>query len=505
MRGRLLPLMLLVLAAGVAHADASLLDAAREGRSAEALALLEQRKDATAREADGTTALHWAAYHGDAALVRRLLKAGASPSRANDYGATPLSEAAVVGNVDVIRSLLDAGAAVDERNADGQTALMVVARTGNVEAARLLIKRGADVNATESWRGQTALMWAAAQSRPEMVRELVKHGARVNARSLVNDWQRQVTSEPRFQARPAGGFTPLLYAARQGCVECARHLLDAGADADLADPQGITPLAMATNNFKFDVAALLLQRGANPNRWDFWGRTPLYMAVDLNTLPHGGWPDLPSLDETTSLKLIELLLAAGANPNAQLKLFPPYRHLSNDRGFDLMLTIGTTPLLRAAKAGDTEVVKRLLKAGAHPNLPNVLGHTPVMAAAGLGSNIVDTRGRFKTQAEAIETLGVLLAAGGELNAGDARGQTPLHGAAYWGWNDVVQYLADKGANLDATDRDGKTPVDSALGRAGGHGRGGQTIMVFEKTAELLKSLAAKPVAGTAQSGALPIP
>ena len=109
MRGRLLPLMLLVLAAGVAHADASLLDAAREGRSAEALALLEQRKDATAREADGTTALHWAAYHGDAALVRRLLKAGASPSRANDYGATPLSEAAVVGNVDVIKSLLDAG------------------------------------------------------------------------------------------------------------------------------------------------------------------------------------------------------------------------------------------------------------------------------------------------------------------------------------------------------------------------------------------------------------
>ncbi|MEY4932481.1 MAG: hypothetical protein RLZZ403_801 [Pseudomonadota bacterium] len=490
MRRWFLPMTLAVLLANAAQADSS---------------LPEHRTDATARESDGTTALHWAVYHDDLELVRRLLKSGANPAAANDYGATPLSEAAVVGNVDVLKALLDAGAAVDARNSDGQTALMVVARTSNVEAARLLIKRGADVNATESWRGQTALMWAAAQSQPLMVRELLKHGAKVNARSVVNDWQRQVTGEPRFQARPAGGFTPLLYAARQGCVECARHLLDAGADADLADPQGITPLAMATNNFKFDVAALLLERGANPNRWDFWGRTPLYMAVDLNTLPHGGWPDLPSQDETTSLKLVELLLAAGANPNVQLKLFPPYRHLSNDRGFDLMLTIGTTPLLRAAKAGDTEVVKRLLKAGAHPNLPNVLGHTPVMAAAGLGSNIVDTRGRFKTQAEAIETLGVLLAAGGELNTGDARGQTPLHGAAYWGWNDVVQYLADKGAHLAAKDRDGKTPVDSALGRAGGHGRGGQTIMVFESTAELLKTLAAKPAAGTAQSNALPAP
>jgi ankyrin repeat protein len=481
MRAWSLALVLVALLAKAAQADSSLL--------------------ATAREADGTTALHWAIYHNDAELVRRLLKTGANPSQANDYGATPLSEAAVVGNVDVLKALLDAGATVDARNA-GQTALMVVARTSNVEAARLLIKRGADVNATESWRGQTALMWAAAQSQPLMVRELLKHGARVNERSFVNDWQRQVTGEPRFQARPAGGFTPLLYAARQGCVECARLLLGAKADVNLADPQGITPLAMATNNFKFDVAALLLERGANPNRWDFWGRTPLYMAVDLNTLPHGGWPDLPSLDETTSLKLIELLLAAGAIPDVQLKLFPPYRHLSNDRGFDLMLTIGSTPLLRAAKAGDTPVVRMLLKAGAKPNLPNALGHTPVMAAAGLGSNIVDTRGRFKTQAEAIETLGLLLAAGGELNAGDARGQTPLHGAAYWGWNDVVQYLADKGADLQARDKDSKTPVDSALGRAGGHGRGGQTIMVFDSTAELLKSLAAKPAAGNTQSSAL---
>ncbi len=463
---------------------------------------LEQHADVSMREPDGTTPLHWAVYRNDVDLVRRLIKAGADVSAANDYGATPLSEAAVVGNVDVLKALLDAGAAVDARNADGQTALMVIARTSNIEAAQLLIRRGADVNAMESWRGQTALMWAAAQSQPAMVRELLKRGAHVNERSIVNDWQRQVTGEPRFQARPAGGLTPLLFAARQGCVACARLLLDAGADPDLADPQGVTPLLMATNNFRFDVGALLLARGANPNRWDFWGRTPLYLAVDLNTLPHGGWPDLPSLDETTSLKLIELLLSAGANPDAQLKLFPPYRHLSNDRGMDLMLTIGSTPLLRAAKAGDTAAVKLLLKAGANPNLPNVLGHTPVMAAAGLGSNIIDTRGRFKTQGEAIETLGILLAAGGELNAGDARGQTPLHGAAYWGWNDVVQYLADRGANLDARDANGKTPLDSALGRAGGHGRGGQTIMVFENTAELLRTLAASGSPQSSQSRVL---
>ncbi len=121
---------------------------------------------------------------------------------------------------------------------------------------------------------------------------------------------------------------------------------------------------------------------ANPNKWDWWGRTPLYAAVDYNTLPHGGRPDRPSLDDTTSLQMIEMLLEAGVNVNAQLKLFPPYRSLRMDRGADAILDIGTTPLLRAARAGDVDAMKVLLAHGALVDLPQASGATPLMVAVG---------------------------------------------------------------------------------------------------------------------------
>src|SRR5262249_15822914 len=256
-----------------------------------------------------------------------------------------MSEAAINGNVAILDRLLKSGADAESPNADGQTALMVVARTTNVDAAKLLLSRGANVNAVEKWREQTALMWAAAESQPAMVKLLVAARADVNARSKVNNWERQVTAEARAIARPSGGLTPLLYAARQGCLECTKVLVEGGADVDLGDPDNVSPLLLATLNGRFDVAAYLISKGANVNKWDWWGQSPLYAAVDMNTLPHGGRPDRPSLDETTSLQLIQTLLEKGANPNLQLKLLPPFRSLGADRGVDSMLTIGTTPLL----------------------------------------------------------------------------------------------------------------------------------------------------------------
>jgi uncharacterized protein len=404
-----------------------------------------------------------------------------------------MSEAAVLGRADLLEALLKAGADVESPNADGQTALMVVARTSRVDAARLLLKYGAKVNAVEQWRGQTALMWAVAQKQPAMVAELVKAGADVNARSTVNNWERQVTAEPRAIYRPAGGLTPLLYAAREGCAECARLLVDAGADPNLADPENISPLLMAVINTQWDTAQYLIKKGANPNKWDFWGRAPLYAAVDLNTMPRGGRPDWPSLDETTSLQVVEMLLDAGANPNAQLKLAPPFRNIGNDRGLDGMLTTGATPLLRAAKALDSLAIAVLLSRGADITLTNSRGITPLMAAAGLGSVDADTRGFYlsdDTQQRSIESLKLLIKAGGDINAKDPRGLTPLHEAARWGWNDVVQFLVTNGADLNAKDNRGNTPIDSALGKAGGNSRGGARIDVHEDTAALLRKLAA---------------
>src|SRR6185503_18905254 len=205
------------------------------------------------------------------------------------------------------------------------TALMSVARTGNVEAAQLLVKAGAHVNAREQWGNQTALMWAAAQRQPQMIHFLVRHGAEVNARSIVRDWPRKVTSEPREKDMNWGGFTPLLYAAREGCNACAQELLAAGADIDLPDPHGTTPLVLAIMNMHFDTARFLIEAGANVQLWDFYGEAPLYAAVDMRVVPVGARIDTPSTDNTTSLELIRMLLDRGANVNAQLKLPLPAR------------------------------------------------------------------------------------------------------------------------------------------------------------------------------------
>ena len=486
-------------------AAASVVDAVKAGDRAAVVRAIEARADVNAAEPDGTTALHWAVIRDDAEVVRTLLRAGAKAGARNDYGATPLSEAATLGSTRIIQLLLEAGAEPEAANADGQTALMLVARTGNVEAARLLLARGAQVNARERWREQTPLMWAVAQRQPEMVRELLSHGADANAVSQVNQWQRQVSAEPRALHRPAGGLTPLLFAAREGCLDCARLLLDRGARLDAGDPEGITPLILAILNGHFDLASELIDRGADIHRWDIFGRTPLYAAVDMNTIPRGGRPDGPSPDTTTALQLIEQLLAAGVNPNASLKLLPPMRHVIDDRAIDSSIVIGATPLLRAAKALDAPAIALLLRHGARVDLPNSRGMTSAMVAAGLGSTDADSRGYYTksdVQQRSIAALTLLREAGADINAKDGRGLTALHEAARWGWNDVIRYLVANGANVAAADNRGLTAVDSALGRAGGNSKFGQRIDVFPETAALLRGFGAvereqKPAAAPA--------
>src|SRR5688572_11142357 len=476
-------------------ADATLASMIQSGNRSAALQLIAKGADVNAAEPDGTTALHYAAHRDDLDLVERLLKAGAKPNRSNDYGSTPMSEAATVGNVAMLQRLLDAGANVESPNADGMTALMIVARTSNVAAARLLISKGADVNRADEWRKQTPLMLAAAQGQPAMVKELIARGANVNARSVVNSWERQVTGEPRAIHRPAGGLTPLLYAARQGCVECAKSLVEGRATVDMADPEGVTPLIMAVSNGRFDTGAYLLSAGADPDKWHWWGRTALYEAVDQNTLPHGGRPDQPSTDKATSLQMIEMLLKAGANANMQLKLLPPYRAVGPDRGADGMLTIGATALLRAAKGLDAAAIKLLLQHGARHDIPNSRGALPIQAAAGQGSRSGDTRGYFSTsdvQQRSIAALDLLLKAGADIDAGASAGQSALRGAVTWGWNDVIRFLAERGTNLNAPNAQGQTVLDSLTG-----GRGGPTPAQKE-TVALLEKLGAKP--GTPVAG-----
>jgi ankyrin repeat protein len=513
------------------HAHAALLDAVEAGEHEAALAALAAGEDVNARGADGTTPLIWAAYHGDAELVSKLIAAGADVNARNEFGTSALAEAAIAGYTKVIEALVEGGADVDQANPEGETPLMAVARTGNVAAATLLLDAGADVNAIELWGQQSALMWAAAQKHPAMIKLLLSRGADVDARGAVRNWERKVIREPRPKDMNQGGFTPLLYAAREGCIECARELVAGGADLDLPDPHRVTPLNMALLNLHFDFAAYLIEAGADVNKWDLYGRSPLYLAADMSTLPvmgNGAMVVLPSMDKLKAIDVARLLLEKGANVNAQLKRRPPYRNVPQDRGGDAILSQGATPLLRAARAGDTPMVKLLLEHGALVDLPSNQGVTPLMAAAGVEYGLRVTRGRNRTEEGVLSTMRALLDAGADIDARmvteprgesaahllvieqrlsdfsyDYRGRqvpsvralphrTALHGAAMKGFTSIVKFLAENGADLYAKDANGRTALDLALGNYNEPFLR-QTPEPHEETAAVLKEMmAAKP-------------
>jgi ankyrin repeat protein len=500
----LLPAAVALIVATAAAAG-ELADRIEDGDRRAAIALIENGADVNAGQGDGTTPLHWAVYHVDTALTKLLLEHGAVPDVVNAYGSSPLAEAAKVGEPELVELLLDAGADVEAPNADGQTVLMLAARSGSTEIARQLIAHGADVNAKESWRGQTALIWAADSSFPEIVNLLIGAGAEVDFRAKGMDWPVQITSEPRAQYRPVGGLTPLLYAARSGCTACARSIVEAGAAIDRPTPEGMTPLMIAIDNGAFDTAAMLLERGADPRLWDWYGRTALYIAVDMNNYRRGSraYGGTSGEQSLTGLDIERRLLEAGVDPNPQLNMHRPSRGGNIGRFTDDLQTTGATPLLRAAISEDVPSIRLLLAHGAIVDLPNVMGVTPLMAAAGMGTPARGLGAPVDGSAEdrAIEALGVLLAAGADIDARsvssysrtatiartssmtEREGETALYGAISRGWDEAVAFLIAHGAEVAIVDARGRSPVDAAMGKIEGRGNA-----VHEDIAARLRAL-----------------
>jgi ankyrin repeat protein len=456
------------LLAGVTAASAAgLVDAVRAGNRQAVQQMLRDKVDVNQAAPDGTTALHWAVRADDLALTEMLLAAGANVGVTSRTGVTPLSLAAANGTLATVEALLKAGADPKTVSPEGETVLMTAARAGSAPVVKALLARGADANTRESWLGQTALMWASAANAADVVAALAEAGGDVNAKSSATQGQPRmprvqgVAAQASHSNFPKGGFTPLLFAAREGSSDAARVLADRGADLNLADPDGIAPLSMAIINGHYDLAAYLIDKGANVNAADRAGRTALFFATDMHTLEWLFSRPVPRPSgELDSPDIVAKLLDKGADVNARLTGRPFILH-HNATG-NRTISEGATPLMKTATTSDLPLMRVLLERGADPTIKTRNNTTTVMAAAGL--NWVDISS-IGTEAASIEALTLLLDRGVDINAVNDEGDTAAHGAAQRGADKVLQFLFDRGAKIDVKNKDGRTPLDEATGQA----------------------------------------
>ena len=459
-------------------ADLRVAEAAQHGDKAAIRSLIQQKADVNAPLVDGSTALHWAVEADDLETVEMLLHAGANPKAQDRYGFTPLYFACSNGNAQVIRKLLEAGADPNAADAQKETALMTAARTGSVDALKALLQNGAAVNAKDAATGQTALMWAVRSNHPAEVQLLVEYGAEVNARTRVGKTPaprppgagggshgvgivRSGWPERGFQDSTPGGMSALLYAARDGRLDSVTALVAAKADVNQADTNGITPMLMAITNNHLDVAKFLLEKGVNPNGTDWWGRAPLWAAIEIRDRDYGRNNE-HDIDREAAFRLIQMLLDRGANVNARTKEVPPIRRFVTPLG-DLSWVdfTGQTPFLRAALAGDIEVMRLLLSKGADPNIATEAGTTALMAAAGV--NWMTGQTYTESNAALMEAVKLCMEKGGDVNASNSMGVTAVIGAANRGSDDIIEFLVKNGARLDVKDKEGRTPLVWAEG------------------------------------------
>jgi ankyrin repeat protein len=495
--------MLAAAVPALGQSRSSVADLIQAGNRKEALDRIRTGADVNDAQPDGTRPIHWAVYKVDYELIGALIAKQATVDVVNEFGSTPLAEAAKLADARMVKMLLDAGAGVDRADESGQTALMLAIKTGELPIVEMLVKAGANVNAVEQFQHQTPLMWAVTASKhaAEMTKLLLSKGANVKARALYTDWPNQLSSEPRAQYRPVGGLTALLYASRNGCSDCVEALIGAGADVNVPTPEGVTPLMVSLDNDHHDVATLLLDRGANPHVADWWGRTALWIVIDRKAslaggrggrgaaAPAGAAAPRGAGPAGSHMAIINRLLAADVDVNAELNMHRPSRGGNSGRFADRQLGTGCTALFRAAEAGDMEVIRALLARGANPNI-NGMGFTPFLVAAGVtpgaggGGSAPNTAlldlmiqhgANVNTQVTGTRSYSMRISYN---PPPDKEGTSALHGAVQAGRTDLVRYLLEKGATPELVDANGRKPIDlldigAAGGSAGGaRGRGG---------------------------------
>ncbi len=445
----------LLVASTLTAAEApDLIDAVKTGDRNRVETLIAGGADVDARQGDGATALHWAAHRNDLAAADSLIAAGATVNAANALGATPLWLAAMNGSADMVGRLLDANADPNAALKMGETPLMTAARAGSVKTAELLLDRGADPNAAEHERGQTALMWAAAQRHPDVVRLLVDRGADLHARSKV--WHQ--LENTAGNTNPIGNFemahggsTPLLFAARNGDVDTVRVLLDRGADVNDVAAAGTSALVIAAHSAHEALGIYLLEEGADPNASGA-GYAALHAAV-----LRGG------------TRLVDALLAHGADPNALIEHGTPGRRISADYSLRHQM-IGVNAFWLAAQFGELEMLRALAEHGADPLVTPEDGKSALQATVGMPRLYLETRRNragiappdpVEDERRTLEMARIVVDLGVDVNAADKRGDTAMHDAVRKRFALVVEFLASHGADINATNERDETPLTLA--------------------------------------------
>jgi ankyrin repeat protein len=445
--------------------------------------LLNAGADPDTRGKFDAPALHWLVRYDDLKSVSLLLNAGADPDISSRYGVTPISLAVNNASPAMVKLLLDAGANPNTLENSGESMLMTAAAVGNMDTVKLLVKAGADIKARDPHFDQTALMFAAREGNTDIASFLISEGADPNARTNIGDTPRWIrpnsqrgfgfgigiirggTPADRGRREPIpGGMTPLLYAARHNHADMAKLLLDAGADIRQTDANNITPLLMAVENNSVATARLLIESGSDLSTPDWYGRTPLWEAINVRDLyVHNDTFDNYITNRDEIFDLIRLLVDKGADLNARTKESPPIRQdlLSITGTLEWVDFTGQTPFIRAARAGDLEVMRLLLDNGADPMIETFEGTNALMAAAGI--NWVVSQTWTEGPEQLLEAVKLCIDLGMDVNHTNSMGLAAIHGAANRGSDDIIKLLVDHGARLDIQDKENRTPLDWAKG------------------------------------------
>src|SRR3954468_12743135 len=480
---------------------AAFVEAAMNGNREAVKALLKEGADVNTTQADGMTALHWAAQKGDVELAKVLLYASANLKATTRIGGyTPLLIASKNGDAAMIEALTDAGADANTPTTNGTTPLMLASAAGKAAAVSALLAHGADVNAKETVKGETALTFAAAFGRADVIRVLTAKGADVKVTTKAVDLtdfareeQERLAAEraqqggrgnapggrggaPQGPQVPGvnrqynytelvgywGGLAPMHLAARQGELESVKALVDAGADVNqrgAGDP--VTPMLIATMNGHFDLAKYLLEKGADPNLSQSNGVAPLYAALNCQWAAKALYPQPRAFEQqhATYLDLMQALLEKGADPNARLTRKVWYAQYDFDQsGVD---ETGSTPFWRAAYAADVDAMKLMLKYGADPNITTMRSAGRVRVGD-VTRDVVDVSPLPPVAVGGPGVTALLAASGVGYGEGFAANH---HRFAPGGMLAAVKYLVEElHADVNARDHDGNTAIHNAAAR-----------------------------------------